>query len=320
MRRAAALMLVLGCGHIDDRQAARPGDSVNTQPSLRVVRAYEAWTDHDPSHSDRTQAGLSKYDAECGLQTGPFELLRLTTTRDEAASIVREIDRTGVPRMIEQAFARAAAVLPGPSLTVCVYAGELSRGLPYLGGVGGIAIGGGTVKLFIHPTKENFAKVPYTVAHEYHHEVQRAIAPFRGPDDVVIREGKADHFAVGLYPDLRPPHTNQLSDQELANVWPAFLEFREGGMAQADFMISARGPLPVWAGYRLAFEMVGHHLATTGRTAPGELLRVPSSAIIDGFSRSTRILRFPRRTARHIPLASAPHGGIMRRYVTSRRP
>lgn len=294
MRRSAALILVLGCGHVDERQAAKPVDSVGPQPSLRVVRTYEAWTDHNPPNSDRTQARLSKYDGECGPQTGPFELLRLTTPGDQAASIVREIDRAGVPRMIDQAFARAAAALPGPPLTVCVYAGELSRGLPYLGGVGGIAIGGGTVKLFIHPTNERFAKVPYTVAHEYHHEVQRAAAPFRGPDDVVIREGKADHFAVSLYPDLRPPHTNPLSDQELANVWPAFLEFREGRMAQADFMIAAKGPLPVWAGYRLAFEMVGHHLSTAGRTAPDELLKVPSAAIIDGFSRSPRIIGIPR--------------------------
>jgi uncharacterized protein YjaZ len=114
---------------------------------------------------------------------------------------------------------------------------------------------------------------------------------------VVVREGKADHFAIGLYPGLRPPHTNRLSDEELARVWPAFLEFRRGGTAQADFMISAQGPLPIWAGYRLAYEMVEQYATTTGADTT-RLLPIPSAAIIEHFARSARVSSLRRHVNR----------------------
>ena len=261
------------------------------EASLKIVRAYEAWRGHDPANAGRTALALARYDAECGTRTGPFELLRSTTTRDKAAEIVRQIEAAGVPRVIEQAHARAAAALPGPAVTACVYVGELSGGLPHLGGVGGVALGGGLVKLFLHPTAERFAKLPYTVAHEYHHEVQRVTGGFSGFDDVPIREGKADHFAVGLYPALRPPHTTPLADSDLPAVWHAFQQFRAGaGPSQGDFMIAARGPLPIWAGYKLGFEMVGYYLQTH-RISTVDLLKVPSDVIVDAFARSSRVAR-----------------------------
>jgi uncharacterized protein YjaZ len=294
IRAATVLAAALGLACSQPQGASdRPAPAAGAQPShqrLTIVRAYEVWKNHDPADPNRTESALAAFDAQCGVNDGPFERLRLTTSRLKAADIARAIDDAGAPRVIEDAYARASAALAGPPVTICVYAGELSRGLPFLGGVGGLAVGGGRIRLFLHPTKERFAKLPYTVAHEYQHEVQRSIVPFSGPDDTLIREGKADHFAVSLYPALRPPHTNRLSDEEMKVVWPASLEFRKGGVPQADFMIAAGGPLPRWAGYRLAFEMVGSYLETF-EGGPADFVKVPSSVIVDAFVSSPRARR-----------------------------
>jgi hypothetical protein len=305
MKTAAVLVLLLAAVVCVRLLHARDPLSQDTQVvrdrpssgSLKIVRAYLPWKDHDPARPERTTAALAAYDVDCTSRSGPFELLRLDTSREQAAAIVREIETLNVPAAIEQAFARASAALPGGAITACAYAGQLSRGLPHLDGVGGVALGGGTLKLILHPTRHRFAKVPYTLAHEYHHEVLRASGPFAGPDDVVVREGKADHFAIGLYPDLRPPHTSRLSDEELTRVWPAFLEFRRSGTAQADFMVSARGPLPIWAGYRLAYEMVEQYATRTGADTR-RLLTIPSAVIVEHFARSARVSSLARRVKR----------------------
>lgn len=260
-----------------------PGDRTRETPALRIVRTYDAFPD------------VTRFDAECGAAIGPHELLKPDTPADAAARIAGSIDEAKVPDSIAAAFARASSALPGGRLTVCIYAAELSRGLPYMGGVGGLSLGGGRIKLFLHPTKERFARVPYTIAHEYHHEVHRMAMAVIDAADVVVQEGKADHFAVGLYPHLRPPHTTPLSDEEFALVWPAFLSYEHDRPADFSdrFMIARAGTLPRWAGYRLAFEMVGHYLGASPRK-PADWLTIPTKVIVDAFKKSPRVAPFAR--------------------------
>jgi hypothetical protein len=109
--------------------------------------------------ADRTRAALDRASDACGQTTTMFDVFGVNTTREAAAAIVKAIDSAGVPRVIEQAYARATARLPGPPMTVCVYAVELSKGIPYLGGVGGTSMGRGRIHIYLHPTKERFAKL-----------------------------------------------------------------------------------------------------------------------------------------------------------------
>ena len=258
---------------------------------LRVVRTYTAYLSPVAGQEAPTPAkAIAAHDTECGTSIGPHELLKPETPPDVAAAIAQSIDAANVPDVIETAFARAAAVLPGGRLTVCIYAAELSRGLPFMGGVGGLSLGNGRVKLFLHPTKEKFARVPYTIAHEYHHEVLRTAVAVTTGVDVVVQEGKADHFAVGLYPHLRPPHTAALSDQEFVTVWRTFLEYEHSRPPDFSdrFMIARTGTLPRWAGYRLAYEIVGHYLgASPGK--PADWLTAPAGTIVNAFKTSPRV-------------------------------
>lgn len=234
---------------------------------------------------DRAFSEADYYD-RCGSGAGPLELLKPAglATRQQ---LVREVDAAGVPALAERALARAAAALPGATVNVCLFMGELSRGLPYLSGVGGVALGGGRIKLILHPQPKGLHKVAYTVAHEYHHEAERNLGPGGyGPVDIVIREGKADHFAVGLYPDLRPPHTHALSADELAIALRDLDDYERSQapppVVRQDFMIGKNPRVLMWPGYRLGYEMV--ELYFKGRkVTPLDVVKTPAHVIRDHY-------------------------------------
>ena len=165
------------------------------------------------------------------------------------------------PRWPSARWPGSSKTLPGATVNICLFMGELSRGLPYLDGVGGVAFGGGRIKLILHPKPNGLHRVPYTVAHEYHHEVERNLGPGGyGPIDIMIREGKADHFAISQYPDLRPPHTKPLSDAELTTSLRELEDYDRARASAAefrrDFMIGKNTRVLMWPGYRLGYEMV----------------------------------------------------------------
>ena len=232
------------------------------------------------------------YYDRCGAGTGPLEVLRADTPRAEVEALVRDLDAADVVGLAQRSLDRAARILPGASVTICLFPGELSRGLPYLDGVGGIALGGGHIKLLLHPKPGGLRRVTYTVAHEYHHEVERNIGPSGyGPIDVLIREGKADYFAVGLYPDLRPPHTKPLSDAEFKLAWRELLDYEQSqpppATFRADFMVGRNPRVLPWPGYRLGYELVDHYMRGKQLT-PTESIKVPSRVIFDYFRQHGR--------------------------------
>jgi hypothetical protein len=240
--------------------------------------------------NDRPFSEADYYD-RCGAGAGPLELLKPTdlATRKH---LVGEIDAAKVPAVAERALARAAAALPGATVNVCLFMGELSRGLPYLSGVGGVALGGGRIKLILHPQPKGLHKVPYTVAHEYHHEVAYVLGPGGwDPIDIMIREGKADHFAVGLYPDLRPPHTQPLEPADLKNALVEIESYQRtrppAGVFQRDFMIGKNTRVLPWPGYRLGYEMVEQYFRGK-KMSPVEAVTVPARQIYEAYLKTGR--------------------------------
>ena len=221
----------------------------------------------------------------CGSGAGALELLK-PTDRATREQLVREVDAAAVPAIAERALKRAAAALPGATVNVCLFMGELSRGLPYLSGVGGVALGGGRIKVILHPQPKGLHKVPYTVAHEYHHEAEYLLGLGWEPIDIMIREGKADHFAIGLYPDLRPPHTEPLSAADLKNALVEIENYQRMQTSRSvfsrDFMIGKNPRVLMWPGYRLGYEMVEAYFR--GKTlTPLEVVKTPATAIYAHF-------------------------------------
>src|SRR5688500_5605250 len=69
------------------------------------------------------------YFDRCGSGAGPLELLKPTDVATRTR-LVQEVDAAKVPAIAQRALTRAAAALPGATVNVCLFMGELSRGLP----------------------------------------------------------------------------------------------------------------------------------------------------------------------------------------------
>lgn len=249
----------------------------------QLVPVYRALAEPRPA--------MARFDEQCGASTGPFTVFRPDADPASKTALVKSLDDGRVIDISRAALSRAADALPGPPVTICLYPGELVDGLPHLGGVGGVSLGAGRIKLFLHPAPGRLERVSYTVAHEYHHEVERVAGPGgSSPIDIVVREGKADHFAVSLYPHLRPAHTQALSDAELKMAWGQLAEHERTSSPtfRRDFMIGAFTPGSTkWPGYRLGYQMVEQYFKGSKATH-SDIVSTPARAIHQRFRQQLR--------------------------------
>jgi uncharacterized protein YjaZ len=283
--RLLVLVLLLAAAPADERR-------------FRIAPAYEGVRDFALAVRIRPTERLTLYhrlliDAHadaCAGAMGSFTHLPSDIFANEALEIVRRIEEGRVRELVESGLTRAAAALPGAEGTVvCIQAVALNRAMQHMRGVGGVSLGG-RIKIFVHPTLGGFARVEYTAAHEYHHEVSRMYLEAgwsRTPLEAIIAEGKADAFAVRLFPTLRPPHTDPLPPDELYRTWEAFQRqlasptdtFRE------DFMFGLAEGMPRWAGYRLGFEIVNRYLQTHPDLSFDAWTRLPAREFLEAYSR-----------------------------------
>jgi uncharacterized protein YjaZ len=269
---------------------------LTTEPAFRIVPAYDGLREFalavrkSPGERDALyrRLVLDAHADACDGAMGSFTRLPPDTFPGEALDIVRRIEEGRVRELVESGLKRASAALPGAEGTiVCIQPVALNSAIEHMRGVGGVSLGG-RIKIFVHPTIAGFARVEYTAAHEYHHEVARMhLEPgwSHNPLESMIAEGKADAFAVRLFPTLCPPHTDPLTGEERQRTWEAFQQqlaaptdaFRE------DVMFGLGEGLPRWAGYRLGFEMVNSYLETHPDLDVRAWTLLPAREFLDAF-------------------------------------
>jgi uncharacterized protein YjaZ len=269
-----------------------------TEPAFNIVPAYDGVRRFALAARERPQDRDALYrrlvlepnaDA-CAGTMGPFAALPADTFPAEALDIVRRIEEGRVRELVESGLRQAAAALPGAErTTVCIQAVAQNRAIEQMRGVSGVSLGG-RIKIFVHPTIAGFARVEYTAAHEYHHEVARLRLPSgwsRDPLEAIVAEGKADAFAVRLFPRLSPPHTDPLTSDEKQRVWRAFQQQLETPTEsfRDDIMFGRAEGMPQWAGYRLGFEMVNSYLQAHPGLSVKSWTAVPAREFLDAFSR-----------------------------------
>jgi hypothetical protein len=223
----------------------------------------------------------------CGPAAGTIEVFDRLQSPAGLGAIAAGLERANLQAVIRGAVAQVSRTLPGPPLTVCVYAAPLVPPLTYLDGTGGVARGQGQIHVFIHPIPSAFAKLPYTIAHEYHHEAGRLLASFDGsPLGTVIREGKADVFARLQYPTAPPiGHTAPLADSEREAAIAALRAYVRNptSFVFAEFMFGRRPDLPRWAGYRLGYAMVQSYVTARPKLSAVEWTALPPGTIAGAY-------------------------------------
>ncbi len=192
-----------------------------------------------------------------------------------------------VRAVVRRTLAESESAVPGPArIVVCVtLASESSLAiLERMRGIAGSAAPPNHIDLFVAPAVSPGwpRQLPFTIAHEYHHLATAQPAP--SGLDVMIREGKAHHFAWTLFPDLLHPSAMALAGDDLdaATVTIADHVMDPAPQFTLDFMFGGDyygGKVPRWAGYTLGFELVRAYSRRHGGLSPLDLVAVPSERI-----------------------------------------
>lgn len=122
------------------------------------------------------------------------------------------------------------------------------------------------------------AKLPYVLAHEWHHAARLTARQFGSTLwEVLVSEGLADHFAHGLTP-YEAPWCHAVPDEDVPG-WEA-LARAHGNVAYShpDWFFGEDRRMPPWLGYTLGYAVVGRYLVAHDTTAR-DCVRLPALAV-----------------------------------------
>ncbi len=196
-------------------------------------------------------------------------------------------DEAGLFGAVEQALRSSRAAMPGAPPDVCVVLAESPSGpvLELMGGIGGATVAPDLVVLYVAPSLNSdiLRELPFTIAHEYHHAVTWAQWPTGL--DVLLREGRAHHFAWLLYPDVLHPSARALSPDQVDPSWERIRPALESPAREFQDTFMFGGPwfgsvVPRWAGYTIGYCLVRAYADAHPELSPASLAAVPSAEFL----------------------------------------
>ena len=174
-----------------------------------------------------------------------------------------------INELIEEALIKSAEHLPGGDKNVYVMTlrPEDNFVVENMKGVFGLVYSENSIFIQIDPSfSEELLK--YTVAHEYHHTVNiqtHGDSSYNTMLDLIIVEGKADSFASFIYPEVKAPWTEPLSDESEEKILE---ELRaDANSTSTSFKIynkyfkgnSTKG-IPLWSNYKIGYQIMQSYL------------------------------------------------------------
>ena len=256
-----------------------PGPAASQQ--LDVVRGYEGmrsyamaaraqsspdlgalYKEHVVDPYWRQCAAGTRYESlAAGAVASPIEDLEALL---EAVDLIRGSD---IERRVEEGFTSAARLLPGGPTTVCLFAADPQDTFvrDVMNGVSGFSPGAGRIWLFAHSESAWRDEIASALAHEYHHSVSLESDGEDPPAidllESILLEGRADSFALLLYPEKSFPWIEALTPAEEQDLWRR-MEPQLGTTDEAihsEFLFGGQ-EIPRWGGYTIGFRIVQAYL------------------------------------------------------------
>jgi len=166
-----------------------------------------------------------------------------------------------ISHLIEEALIHSIEVLPGKDISVYVFpVNPEDQFIIYnIEGIrGASSFRKNNIILMVAPTFTE-ERLKYTVAHEYHHTVNMENNGRKRSKssllDTMITEGKADAFAKMVYPEIKVPLTEALSENEASAV----LEKLRKNVDSTDreiysgFLYGGYRDIPRWSNYKIGY-------------------------------------------------------------------
>lgn len=202
---------------------------INNQ-QLEILTAYEIFENYIDNKSNYSRDIFKRIVNEFGDDAEYpflFEALKKEIKPDENLKEELDILKSNDFRpIIDSAYQKITKALPGPDTKILLIPAnpeyrELFK--KYGTGMHAVTVGTGKIIITIDPTFGNWQEhLRYALAHEHHHSVWTS-RNFKTSDftplEYLILEGKAESFAMGLFPNANHPFLNRLSKAEEKRIW-----------------------------------------------------------------------------------------------------
>jgi len=198
------------------------------------------------------------------------------TNVDALATAIAELKKHDIDQLVRDTFVTVTALLPGPTTTVWILAGDpedpFTVGLA--GGVNGTTVGTGRIWLHLVPLPGWKDRILAGVAHEYHHSVFLA-HNYKGEAsknllNYLIMEGEACVFTEILAPNNPQPWTQTIPAGQERQVWEAMLPHLDTSSEEimGKFIFGYADGLPPMCGYGIGYAIVKAYLARHPAVGP----------------------------------------------------
>lgn len=267
-RRISILILILSIScRTADIDFERSIVVVNNQ-EFEILTAHNIIDNFISNKSNYVNTVFTKIEAEFNHNIEfPFllETLKSEIKPDEKLKEELEILKNyDLKQVVETTFQRVSKELPGSYTKILFLPANPEYKEIYEAyglGINAVTVGAGKIIVSINPTIQNWEQLlPFTLAHEYHHSVWTSrnfeTAEFT-PLEYLILEGRADSFAIALFPETKHPFIKALSDKELKQVWNIIkpeIHVRNSGLN--DQLMVGTKEIPTGSVYSLGFAMI----------------------------------------------------------------
>lgn len=209
---------------------------------------------------------------------------------DALKSALDQIKKSNADERTLEAARRAATLLPGVPVTICIFvyppdSGSAGFVADVMGGAMGFSDAAGSLWLQVLPTEGWLDEIYPAVTHEYYHAVAFPGAPGTVTLlDVLINEGGADSLTAILYPDFVPEWTRALTPEQQADVWEQMRNVLDTtDQKLIDHFIFGDGDeVPRQAGYTIGFEILQAWLERHPDVPPSEWSKLTPTTILEG--------------------------------------
>ncbi len=255
---------------------------VETEQEFTIISAYDGMADFvtavqsDPEANRKAlyqQYVLEPYWEDCTdgvkefLPIAEGYVSRPISDMSGLGESIQSLQDSEVESIVMDALNASSQALPGPDVTLCIFAQDPDDYRTLTNGIDGFALDAGKIWIQITPKGQWQEWLPYGVAHEYHHVAWLDMGKYDQLNftltDYLMFEGRADSFAHQLYPDKRAPWTKSIDRFVEARQWDSMQEDLNNRsiVKQQEYMFGTRDQsiLP-WTGYTIGFGIVQSYL------------------------------------------------------------
>lgn len=170
---------------------------------------------------------------------------------------------------INAALEKSQKLLENKNLTIYVVPvnSENKQIIEAMNGIMGLTAGSKQIILTIEPNIKGWEEMlEYAVAHEFNHTCWTKLNFGKSTKwtllDYLIFEGRGDYFAHLLYPNVKTPWTESLTNNQKRELWTKIKSNLQNEDMQFHFeiMFGSRN-YPIWGGYSLGFDIVSTALS-----------------------------------------------------------